>query len=54
MLGVEDLFYQGDERKFAEWMADGAAPAEEEFERGYREIAGKIVAGIPCDQGKPF
>jgi hypothetical protein len=49
LLGVQDFLHEGDERKFVEWMADGAGPAEEEFERGYREIAGRIVAGIPCD-----
>jgi hypothetical protein len=49
LLGVKDLVYESDERKFAEWMADGGAPAEEEFELGYREIAERIVAGIPCD-----
>ncbi len=49
LLGVVNLFHEGNERKFAEWMADGAALAEEEFERGYTEIAGRIVAAIPCD-----
>lgn len=49
LFGVENLFYESDERKFAEWMADGAALAEEEFEWGYREIAERIVAGIPCE-----
>jgi hypothetical protein len=49
LLGVVNLFHEGDERKFAEWMADGAALAEEEFERGYGEIAARIIAGIPCD-----
>ncbi len=49
LLGVENLFHEGDERRFAEWMADGAVQAEEEFKRGYREIAGRIVSGIPCD-----
>jgi hypothetical protein len=49
LLKVVNLFHEGDERKFAEWMEDGAALAEEEFERGYRELAGRIVAGIPCD-----
>jgi hypothetical protein len=49
LLGVENLVYEGGERKFAEWMADGASPAEEEFEQGYREIADRIVGRIPCD-----
>ncbi|HZD54915.1 MAG TPA: hypothetical protein VE080_01550 [Candidatus Aquicultoraceae bacterium] len=48
-LGEENLLYESGERKFAEWMADGAAPAEEQFERGYREIAGRVVAEIPCE-----
>jgi hypothetical protein len=48
LLGVENLVYDSDERKLADWMADGAALAEEEFEQGYREIAGRIVARIPC------
>ncbi|MBI5576454.1 MAG: hypothetical protein HY896_08850 [Deltaproteobacteria bacterium] len=49
LLGVENLVFEGGERKFAEWMADGAAPAEEEFEQGYMEIAYKIVGTIPCN-----
>lgn len=49
MLGVQDLSYESDERKFAEWMADGAAAAEEEFEQGYRKIAWRIATEIPCD-----
>jgi hypothetical protein len=49
LLGVENLVYEGGERKFAEWMADGASPAEEEFEQGYREIADRIVGRTPCD-----
>lgn len=48
-LGVEDLFYESGERKFAEWMAEEAALAEEEFVQGYREIAKRVVAEIPCE-----
>lgn len=49
MLAVQDLSYESDERKFAEWMADGAAAAEQEFERGYDDIAARIVSGIACE-----
>jgi hypothetical protein len=49
LIAVENLFYESDERKFVEWMADEALPVEEEFEQGYREIAGRIVSGIPCN-----
>jgi hypothetical protein len=49
LLGVENLVYEGGERKFAEWMEEEAAPAEEEFEQGYTEIADRIVGRIPCD-----
>lgn len=48
LLGVENLVYESDESKFVDWMADGASLAEEEFELGYRVIAGRIIAGIPC------
>jgi hypothetical protein len=30
-------------------MADGAAAAEEEFERGYDDIAARIVSGVACE-----
>lgn len=49
MLGVEDLFYESDEWKFVDWMADEADLAKQEFELGYGEIAQKIVAGIRCE-----
>lgn len=49
LIAVENLVYEGEERKLAEWMADGAAPAEQEFEYGYQDIAERIVATIPCN-----
>jgi hypothetical protein len=35
--------------RIQEAVADGAAAAEEEFERGYDEIAARIVSGISCE-----
>jgi len=37
--------YQGTQRKFPEWMANGAALTEEEFHRGYAHVSGKVVPG---------
>ena len=50
LLGVENLVYESDERKFVEWMADEAALAEEAFEQGYFEIAERIIFRIPIDR----
>lgn len=48
MLEEKEFGYQGTQRKFAEWMADGAARTEEEFHRGYAYVSGKVVREMLC------
>ena len=44
-LEEKELGYQSKQRKFPEWMANGAALTEEEFHRGYAHVSGKVVPG---------
>ena len=48
MLEEKGLGYQSTKRKFAEWMADGAALTEEEFHRGYAHVSGEVVREMLC------
>lgn len=52
MVEEQELGYRGEKRKFAEWMADGAALTEEEFHRGYAHVSGKVVRDMLCGSGK--
>ena len=48
MLEEKEFGYQGRQRKFAEWMANGAALTEEEFHRGYAHVSEKVVREMLC------
>jgi len=53
MLEEKELGYQGTQRKFPEWMANGAALTEEEFHRGYAHVSGKVVREMLCGSVRP-
>jgi hypothetical protein len=42
----KEFRYRSEERFFSEWMADGAARMDWEFQKGYRMLAGEIVEWI--------
>ncbi len=48
MVEEKEFRYRGSERKFAEWMSDGAALTKEEFQRGYAHVSGDIVRDMIC------
>ena len=41
-----EFLYRSEERSFSEWMADGAARMDWEFQKGYRMLAGEIAEWI--------
>jgi len=41
-----EFLYRSEERSFSEWMADGAARMDWEFQKGYRMLAGEIADWI--------
>jgi hypothetical protein len=51
MLEEKELAYRSEERSFESWMADGATRMEEEFRKGYENLAADIVAGVGCATG---
>lgn len=51
MLEEKELSYRSPERYFSDWMADGAALVEEEFEAGYGALAERIAGDVICPPG---
>lgn len=51
LLDEREWLYRSPERFFLEWMADGAALLEEEFEAGYAELAERIAREAICSAG---
>ena len=47
----KEFRYRSEERFFSEWMADGAARMDWEFQKGYRMLAGEIAEWIQLDEG---
>jgi hypothetical protein len=48
MVEEKEFPYRSGERLFSEWMADGAALLEEEFEAGYGDLAERIAVETVC------
>ena len=48
LVEEKELQYRSGERQFSEWMADGAALLEEEFEAGYGDLAERIAVETVC------